>query len=599
MSDALFERQDDLEAVVRLAIGINSGFDLDHVVQATCDAATALSDAQFGAFFFDAVDEKGESPRLFTVSGIPRERFASLGMPGKSRLLGPTFDGVATIRLDDVTADPRFGRNAPYLGFPPGHPPMRSYLAVPVSGRWRALTGALLLGHERPGMFTERHERLVLVIAAHAAVAIDNAKVFATERRARAEAEEAAGRLERLQSITARLSQARSLEEVAEVVVTTAAAGVSADRATLAHLSADGRRLRVLSAVGYEDDVIGRFTDMSLDDEVPAAEAVRTGNPVSWASPAERAERWPALASMPGRGIAGIAVPLLGINRTVGVAGFAWHTPQRFSDDELAFLSVVARQSAQAIERAQQFDGSIKAARTLQRSLLPPSIPVIEGLTIAARYQPVAGGSVVGGDFYDAFRRTPYSWGIVIGDVSGKGVQAATLTSLVRHTVRALGRLISSPVDVLCQLNDAILAEELDDRFATVVYLVAEPGACGIDLQFAVGGHPLPLHRTRDGQVRAVGTPGDVVGLLPQPELTVDRLTLEVGDMLVLYTDGFVEGRAPDGSFADGMLEEAVAASDAQTADALADELTTLMIEFQDGRPRDDMALMVLQATPH
>jgi GAF domain-containing protein len=447
-------------------------------------------------------------------------------------------------------------------------------------------------------MFTERHERVVVAIAAQGAVAIDNARLYAAEQLARAEAEEAADRLERLQGITARLSQARSLEDVSEVVVTTAAAGVGADSAMVAGVSRDGRHLSVLSVIGYDEDVVGQFMDMSLDDPVPAAEAVRTGELLCWSSPQERAARWPVLANEPGRGVAGVAVPLLGTGRAVGVAGFSWRSPQRFTDEELAFLSVVARQSGQAIERAQQYDASILAARTLQRTLLPPSMPVIDGLTIAARYQPVADGSVVGGDFYDAFRRTPGSWGIVIGDVSGKGVQAASLTSLVRHTVRALGRRMTGPDEVLIELNDAILAEELDDRFATVIYLVAEPSAAGVDLRFTVGGHPLPLHRTPDGRVRAVGTPGGVVGLLADPKLTVDRLTLRTGEMLLLYTDGFIEGRAPDGAFADELLAEAVSASKARSADELADELTTLLIEFQDGRPRDDMALLVLEATP-
>ena len=590
---------DELETLTKLssiASMIAGELDLERVLQAVTDAATMMSGAQFGAFFYNGLDRDGESLTLSAVAGAPLEMFSSFPMPRKTMLFGPTFAGAATLRVEDVTADPRYGHTSPYFGMPPGHLPVRSYLATPVVDGSGEVIGGLFFGHADAGVFLLRHEQLVEAIASHAAVAVRNARLFAAEQQARALAEKGALKLERLQAITARLSQASSLEEVADVVVSTAAAGVGAAGAMIATLSGDGRQLHVLSALGYLPQSVRRFAAMPIDLPVPATEAVRTGAIVGWGCIAERDARWPALADVPGSAVAGVAVPLIATGHSLGVAGYTWDVEREHTDEEFAFLTVIAQQCAQAIERAQHYDISLHAARTLQRSLLPANVPTIDGLTVAARYEPVADGSVVGGDFYDVFRRSEASWGIVIGDVSGKGVRAASLTALVRHTVRALGRRTDATDEVLADLNDAILAEDLDDRFATVIYLDATTGADGVRLRFTVGGHPLPVLRTADGAVCNVGSPGTAIGLMPDPHLSVDELLLGPGDMLVLFTDGFIEGRAPGGAFADDLLTDAIAASAARNADELADELTRLLLDFQSGRPRDDMAILVLEA---
>jgi serine phosphatase RsbU (regulator of sigma subunit) len=585
-----------LTTVSSVASAIVGELDLDRVLQSATDAATALIGAQAGVFSYNAVDERGGEYVMYVVAGLSREELAELPMPRNTEIFGPTAERRVPIRLDDATLEPRDGNDPRYDGTPATHPPIRSYLAAPVIGRSGSMLGGLFFGHADAGVFTERHERLVVAIATQAAVAIENARLFAAEQRARAAAEASAARLERLQAITARLSQASSLDDVADVVVSTAAAGVGADGAMIATVSSDGRQLEVVSAVGFPRDVARRFGEMPTDAQMPASEAFRTGTIVTWGSRAERDERFPLLAGVSSRGVSGAAVPLIGSGRSLGVAGYSWDSARDFTDDEFAFLTLIARQCAQAIERAQQYDTSLHAARTLQRSLLPANVPAIEGLTVAARYQPVADGSVVGGDFYDVFRRSEASWGIVIGDVSGKGVRAASLTALVRHTVRALGRRTDATDEVLTDLNDAILAEDLDDRFATVVYIIATPGPDGVALRLTIGGHPLPLLRSKTGAVRAFGTPGSAIGLLPDPQLSVDEVLLAPGEMLVLFTDGFIEGRSPTGAFADDLLSEAIATSQARTADDLADELTGLLLEFQHGRPRDDMAILVLEA---
>jgi PAS domain S-box-containing protein len=186
---SLREETETLEILNGIGTALNSDLNTEHVVQTVTDAATKLSGAQFGAFFHNVVDESGESYRLWTLSGAPRAAFDKFPMPRNTAVFGPTFRGEAVIRSDDITQDPRYGKNDPYFGMPKGHLPVVSYLAVPVVSRSGEVLGGLFFGHERRGVFTERAERIVRGIAAQAAIAMDNARLVmrmqneVTERR--------------------------------------------------------------------------------------------------------------------------------------------------------------------------------------------------------------------------------------------------------------------------------------------------------------------------------------------------------------------------------------------------------------------------------
>jgi signal transduction histidine kinase/ActR/RegA family two-component response regulator len=161
--------------------------DLSRLLQTVTDATTELSGAQFGAFFYNVIRDQSESYLLYTISGVPREEFEGFPMPRATEIFAPTFRGEGVVRLADVTADPRYGKNTPHQGMPSGHLPVRSYLAVPVVSRGGEVLGGLFFGHSEPGVFSERAEQLVSGIAAQAAVAIDNARLFDAVRRASAE----------------------------------------------------------------------------------------------------------------------------------------------------------------------------------------------------------------------------------------------------------------------------------------------------------------------------------------------------------------------------------------------------------------------------
>jgi PAS domain S-box-containing protein len=196
--EQLREQAEIIETVNRLGQTLSAELDLKKLVQAVTDAATDLTNAHFGSFFYNVLDEQGESYMLYTLSGVPAEAFAHFPMPRNTDIFAPTFAGEGTVRIADVHLDPRYGKNSPYYGMPKGHLPVVSYLAVPVISRSGDVLGGLFFGHPEAGVFSERHERIVEGLASQAAVAMDNARLFEAAQRARAEAEDAAAENERL-----------------------------------------------------------------------------------------------------------------------------------------------------------------------------------------------------------------------------------------------------------------------------------------------------------------------------------------------------------------------------------------------------------------
>ena len=188
------EQAHTLEVLNRTGAAVAAELDLDRIVQIVTDAGVEITGAQFGAFFYNVVDEAGESMLLYALSGAPREAFSGYPHPRATEVFAPTFKGEGVVRSDDITKDRRYGKNAPNNGMPAGHLPVRSYLAVPVVSRSGEVIGGLFFGHEASGVFTRAVEDRVVGVAGQAAVAIDNARLyreaqFEIERRRRAEEE--------------------------------------------------------------------------------------------------------------------------------------------------------------------------------------------------------------------------------------------------------------------------------------------------------------------------------------------------------------------------------------------------------------------------
>lgn len=362
---SLLEQSRLAETLHNVGSVLTAELELEDVVQAVTDIATDLTGARFGAFFYNVVDHEGESFMLYALAGVPKKQFAGFPMPRNTDIFGPTFRGERTVRSADITQDPNYGRNDPYFGMPEGHLPVRSYLAVPVVSGHGEVIGGLFFGHEEIGVFTERHEQLAEGIAAQAAIAIENARLYGAQR---------------------------------------------------------------------------------------------------------------------------------------------------------------------------------SAAETLQRSLLPAGLPSLPGLRTAARYQPAAPGTEVGGDWYDVIELPDGSVAVVVGDVVGRGIRAAGIMGQLCHAVRAYALEDASPGAVLDRLNRFLLAIGTDEQMATVVVATFDPG--NRTLRMANAGHPPPVRLLADGTAAFLEyDSGPPIGALPGTTYSEQKVQLDSGTRLLLYTDGLVEDR--------------------------------------------------------
>ncbi len=237
-----------------------------------------------------------------------------------------------------------------------------------------------------------------------------------------------------------------------------------------------------------------------------------------------------------------------------------------------------------------------RVAAALQRSLAPPALPGVPGLRTATCYAPAGQGSEIGGDFYDVFPLDDGRWAVVLGDVSGKGAEAAAVTAQVRYTVRALASGGRPPVDVLRALNDALLRESADERYATLVYAVVERSGCGWRLSVSLAGHHPPLLRSRTGEVRPVGRPGTALGLLDDPELSETEVSLSAGEVLCLFTDGLVEARRGAELFGEERVRQVLADSCPKRLEDVVQRLEQAAREFSGGPLADDLALLLLRS---
>jgi sigma-B regulation protein RsbU (phosphoserine phosphatase) len=232
-------------------------------------------------------------------------------------------------------------------------------------------------------------------------------------------------------------------------------------------------------------------------------------------------------------------------------------------------------------------------SRTLQETLMPPRNPRIQGLDVATAYRPAGAGDEIGGDFYDVFEVSDENWVVVIGDVSGKGVEAAAVATLARHTVRAVAVSEPSPAQILTQLNRVVLQSQTD-RFCTASVLRLRRIGSRWDIAMAVGGHPPAILLDTERVPRAIGDPGHLIGIFDFADYHDFRFELRSGASVLLHTDGVTDGRRGDELYGEARLMRLLHDS-ADGAEALVGRVLEDVLAFQRGAPRDDIALVALR----
>jgi PAS domain S-box-containing protein len=279
---------------------------------------------------------------------------------------------------------------------------------------------------------------------------------------------------------------------------------------------------------------------------------------------------------------------------------------RRFGPADLALAEDLAARAALALDNARLFSERAHVAQALQASLLPPSLPEIPGVQMAARYRPAGSGNEVGGDFYDIFEVAPARWALTIGDVSGKGPEAAAVAGLARHTLRAGALRERTPSRLLQLLDQALRRDETTgERFCTVCMALLDTrparrrlrrGARRAEMVVSCGGHPLPVLLRQDGTVDVADCQGTLLGLADDVRLTDQTVTLGRGDTVVFYTDGVTEVRDARGRmFGDDGLIDVLRSSAGQPPDVIVDRVLDASTRHRVGEPHDDVAMLVVQ----
>ena len=527
--------------------------DVEQVAKHVIEAATARTSGEFGVFFYDVLDETGKTRLVHALAGAHADVFARFASPRNTEIFGPTSTDARVVRLDDVTQDPRYGRNPPYNGVPEGHPPVRSYLAVPVRSRGEMI-GGLFFGHTEPARFTEADERIAVGIASHAAVAVENAKLYEAERKMRAQEEQARKRLAIIAEASTQLSTSLELNAILQNLADLLVPAI-ADNCVIDFVTDDGSLRRVHLAM--EPRAAEAYAALGAEppgprvEEHPAVRVVETGRSVLIEDiPDDVIERVIDNAELREitkqlRPRSAAIVPIPGSEGTIGALTLATTATsgRRLGAEDVKLLEELARRTATALENARRFEFQREAAQTLQHSLLPARLPDLPAVGFAARYLPGKGGADVGGDWYDVVA-VPYGGiGLVMGDVVGRGISAASLMGQIRNALRAYAFEESDPAVVLGRLNALFTGWSAIDQMATLLYAVfdIETG----QLRIASAGHPPPVIRKSDGSSALLehvrGTP---LGATTGASYVTHTVELDADDVLLLYTDGLVEDRS-------------------------------------------------------
>ncbi len=283
--------------------------------------------------------------------------------------------------------------------------------------------------------------------------------------------------------------------------------------------------------------------------------------------------------------------PMIARGRTRGAISFLQlQGDARLDSGLLAVLEDLAGRAAMAFDNARLYAERAQVARTLRRSLMPAVLPVIPGLELASYFRPSGAGSEVGGDFYDVFAGRESCW-LVVGDVCGKGAEAAALTGFLRHTTAAYAREGRSPGDVLSQVNRAMLDQDFDGRFATAILARIRSRGSRVEVSVALAGHPAALViRAEAHRASELGGCGALLGVFPDAAIEEASTILEPGDSLALYTDGLTEARAPTRVVSVGELIERLEQTPPASAKDAIDALLALI--DPDDSVRDDIAVL-------
>ncbi|MGV9278527.1 SpoIIE family protein phosphatase [Streptomyces griseosporeus] len=585
-------------------IGSPAPDDLDGLLQRTVERARDMLDGD-SAFLLLATDDETEL-EVRASTGLPsaRQRFARVPVEA-----GPGRYGSARMPAvhEDLTAVPGA---VPLLN----GTGMRSVVTVPLKVEGR-LTGSLGVAAEAPGRYSNEEALRLQFAADRIALAVESARLGELERLRRGSL---SFLVEASDLLAGTLDRDQTLALMAQMTVPTLATWCAV------YTIADQASEPYLSYVLHEDEELIDGIK-SLLSKISPPDPVPTPGARVWNAPGETAHQAALRSSMRSLGLGGgpthqiasamgptlavasavggetVVLPLVARNRVIGMLTLGKPTDEHFRQEILELAEDLSRRAALALDNARLYSERTAISQSLQRSLLPPELPDIDGVEVEVIYRAAGEGNEVGGDFYDLFPISDGAYGFAIGDVCGTGPNAAAVTGLARHALRLLAREGLSGPAVLERLNSAILDEGARSRFLTLLYGEMRPQEDGsAELKVVCAGHPLPLRLRQDGTVEAAAEPQPLLGVMEDLELYEQTVTLDPGDVLLCVTDGVTERREGSRMLGDDGLADVLTTCTGLTAGAVAARIMRAVERFASDAPSDDMAILAMRVPePH
>ncbi|MDX3072542.1 SpoIIE family protein phosphatase [Streptomyces sp. MI02-7b] len=578
-------------------IGSPAPDDLDGLLQRTVERARDMLDGD-AAYLLLATDDETEL-EVRASTGLPsaRQRFARVPVEaGTGRYGSARMPAVH----EDLTAVPGAVPLLAGTG-------MRSVVTVPLKVEGR-LTGSLGVAAETPGRYSNEEALRLQFAADRIALAVESARLTELERLRRGSL---SFLVEASDLLAGTLERDQTLALMAQMTVPTLASWCAVY--TIGDQSSEPE----LAFVLHEDE--DRIDGIkALLSRVAPPQPDPTPGARTWTAPADAAHSTALRASLrslglgeagrpatgPGTALATAAavggetvvLPLVARNRVIGMLTLGKAADERFRQEILELAEDLSRRAALALDNARLYSERTAISQSLQRSLLPPGLPVIPGVEVEVVYRAAGEGNEVGGDFYDVFPIRDGCWGFAIGDVCGTGPEAAAVTGLARHALRLLAREGFSGPSVLERLNAAILDEGSRSRFLTLLYGELWPQADGsAELKVVCAGHPLPLRLRQTGVVEPAAEPQPLLGVIEDLELVEQNVTLAPGDVLLCVTDGVTERREGTRMLGDDGLADVLATCTGLTAGAVAARIQRAVERFASDAPSDDMAILAMR----
>ncbi|GAA5026549.1 SpoIIE family protein phosphatase [Streptomyces siamensis] len=578
-------------------IGSPAPDDLDGLLQRTVERARDMLDGD-SAFLLLATDDETEL-EVRASTGLPsaRQRFARVPVEA-----GPGRYGSARMPAvhEDLTVVPGA---VPLLG----GTGMRSVVTVPLKVEGR-LTGSLGVAAEAPGRYSNEEALRLQFAADRIALAVESARLGELERLRRGSL---SFLVEASDLLAGTLDRDQTLALMAQMTVPTLATWCAV------YTIADQASEPYLSYVLHEDEE--RIDGLkALLAKIAPPDPVPTPGARVWSAPAEAAHQAALRTSMRSLGLGEqpsvssgigttlatasavggetVVLPLVARNRVIGMLTLGKPSDEHFRQEILELAEDLSRRAALALDNARLYSERMAISQSLQRSLLPPELPLVDGVEVEVIYRAAGEGNEVGGDFYDLFPIRDGAYGFAIGDVCGTGPEAAAVTGLARHALRLLAREGYGGPAVLERLNSAILDEGARSRFLTLLYGELWPQEDGSAvLKVVCAGHPLPLRLRQDGTVEPAAEPQPLLGVMEDLELYEQTVTLDPGDVLLCVTDGVTERREGTRMLGDDGLADVLTACTGLTAGAVAARIMRAVERFASDAPSDDMAILAMR----